>query len=185
VFDITEAKKAVNRVRERSIGPDTVHDLSGLLSKATSRVEALQADLHNTQVQIATEAEQRKNQLADADHLVLQAIRDRDTAIELERNHSLIVQLATELDRLVHEVEAGCAQLASLKDAHQIAQDQATTTIAVAAHTAQQIAAERDAALTRDAAHRDTLAQIADLAWWNRIRSATLAREAIADGDRR
>lgn len=179
MFDPEEARKAVARVKDRSIGPDTVHDLSALLEKATTRVAALQGEVSGVSSALATERQQITNKLAEADRAVLQAIRDRDAAIETERQHSQIVALALALDQAVTRITEAEAEVAADKVALAEARTTCALALDTAAKTQAMIAADRDAALKRDAAHHATLAKIADLAWWERLTGVALAREAI------
>ncbi len=178
-FDLVEAKKAVARVKERSIGPETVHDLSALVAEATAHIHTLEADVHAAQTQRATESEQLHNQLADADRAVLAAIEARDRAIDTERQHSQILDFAIELDRLVADIDEANQQLADLRAAREAERAETAKTLKAAATTRLAIAAERDAAMARDAIHHDALLTIADLGWWERLKATALAKEAV------
>ncbi len=184
MFDLVEAKKAVDRVRERSIGPETVHDLAALVAAATTRVEALEHDVQHATTQRATETEQLRNQLADADRHVLAAIQARDAAIATERDHAKIVDLAIELDRLVDDITTAHATLRDASAEREAARANTAATLQAAAATIATIQAERDAVVARMTAHAKTLTRIADAGWWERIKSAGIAREALQHGDR-
>ncbi len=184
MFDVEEARKAVARVRERSIGPETVHDLAALVAAATAHVDALEGDVQHATTQRATETEQLKNQLADADRQVLAAIQARDAAIATEQDHAQIVTLAIELDRIVADIADAKATLAQHQADRAAERAQAAETLAAAAATIATITAERDRALVKVTAHHKTLTRIAEASWWGRLTSPEIAAEALQRGDR-
>lgn len=179
MFDADEARKAVQRVAERSIGPTTVQDLSAMLADATAHIAIIEADLQNLDSRYKSEIEAAKGESAQASHAVTLALQERDAAEALEQQHAQIVSLAVALDAAVDVIEGTRERIAELDSKLQAVTTERLDAASAAENVRLRLLSERNEIQRRDEAHTAILQKIADLGWWERIRGVTLAREAV------
>lgn len=172
-FDVTEARKAVERVRERSAGPTALDDLAALLSGAITALGDAEQRAGTLGAQIDVVRTQAAGERTKAATLQAQATEARarvadDEAVLTDRLATLLEQLMFRLDAL--ETANLGLQVTLDEVAAQAAESARESTIALEATRTLQGEAE-----ARVGRYRGLLERIAAMPWYTAVRSASQA----------
>ena len=171
-FDVAAAKQALARVRERSVGPDTLTDLADRLNTAVHVLGQYEQEIGGLRSTITATREQTANQTAYAERLQTEAEQTEHDALQRER--AAVDDLLTLLDRALARIDQLHDVRACLDEELEIARASAAASSTILTARLERSQEDTRTAHARAVRFGATLSKIAGLAWWQSAKTAAM-----------
>lgn len=178
-YDPEAIRQALDRVRERSLGPTAVQDVASLLEEAQRHVRQVEGELTALRSTLETERVQRQNSVMEAERGLAAAQSGCAAAQAHAESVAALYDLADRLRVVTIRALQLEADLADLRQ--ELAEERAEAQAAYEALAAQlqTATAETQTARAVAARHEQALQQIAQAPWWEQS-GRDVARETLS-----